>query len=92
MALQLTTGGYLPKRYFYATTFWGVICILLIVSGPILMWFYTWWAGALAWIIAFQMFKAIGSSACQHVIAHSYDDEQFYEVMTERSILRISTN
>jgi hypothetical protein len=88
-ALQLATGGYLPKRYFYATTFWASIWILLIIAGPLFMFFYAWWAGLLSWIVAAVLFGAIKTSACQHVIEHSYD-EQFYADMTQRSILRIS--
>ncbi|MCU1311207.1 MAG: hypothetical protein JWO20_2332 [Candidatus Angelobacter sp.] len=36
---RLVTAGYLPKRYFWATTFWGLVWIGLIIAGPLLFFF-----------------------------------------------------
>jgi len=91
-ALRVISAGYLPKRYYWAHTFWSWVWLLSIPIGIILLFFNIGIGILVLFFISFLGGKAIKKSAVDFVLQHALEDEQFFNFVLKKKILIIKPN
>ncbi len=80
----------IPKRYRLAHLFWTWIAFLLIPVGIALIFLITWWVGVIALVLVPLLFSSARKSACEFVIEHALDNEDFYNKAVKSGTLTIT--
>lgn len=77
VARQIVSSRRMPKNYRFAYLFWVYISFFMIIGGIVLLFFKFWlWAAGLI-IFGIIVNQANGKSACQHILEHSLEDDDF---------------
>jgi len=88
-ALQILNADIMPKRYFYAHTFWSWVWLLSLIIGiPIAIWVNRW-VGIVIFILGLVLPRAIKSSASGFVLEYALENEDFYNIVIESESLRV---
>lgn len=88
-ALKTINMGYLPKRYYWAHTFWSWVWFLSIPLGIIMLFINTTIGVAILFFLSFLGGKAVKQSASNFIIQHALDNKEFYKFVTEGEVLVI---
>jgi hypothetical protein len=89
-AIKAVEAGYLPTGYRGAQTLYGWIWITgLIVALPLMIW-YKWWVGLIVGAISMSLPEALKKTAAQGIIDKALEDEQFYKLVIQHGIVRVS--
>lgn len=78
-SLRSISAGYLPKRYYWAHTFWSWIWLLSIPVGIIMLFFNVGIGILILFLVSFLGGKAVKRSAMDFVIQHALKDENFFD-------------
>ncbi len=90
-ALRTISADYLPRRYFWAHTFWSWIWFLSIPAGIIMLFFNIWVGILILFFISFLGGKAVKKSAMQFVLQHALEDEKFFKFAIESKTIVIES-
>ncbi len=88
-SLRAISAGYLPKRYFWAHTFWSWIWFISIPAGIIFLFIKTWLGILILFFISFLGGQAVRKSAQEFVLEHTLEDENFYKFAVEGGLIII---
>lgn len=92
LALQIANSNLVPKRYRYAHIFWSWVWMLSMPGAIAVAIWGTWWVGLLLlFVLSPLLFKATRKAACQFVIDHAKESEDFYDFVREQGVLSIAT-
>jgi len=93
LALRVMNTKLLPKRYQYAHIFWSWVWILSIPAAIVCIIWVKWWVGLLVLVFVTPVIsKATKKSACQFMIDHALEDQEFYNYAIEKGIIICEEN
>lgn len=88
-ALRTISAGYLPKRYFWAHTFWSWVWVLSIPVGVIMLFFSIGVGILVLFFVSFLGGKAVKKSAMEFILQHALEDEKFFKFALESKTIEI---
>ncbi len=91
LSLRLMRTPFIPKRYRAAYLFWSWIMMLSFPAGIIVVILVKWWAGVMLIVFGLALFFPIRKSACEFVLEHALEDEEFYKWAVESDVLNIAS-
>jgi len=91
-ALRMINAGYLPKRYFWANTFWSWVWFLSIPFGIIMLFFNIGIGTLILFFVSFLGGKAVRKSAMEFVLEHALEDEKFFKFAIEDKVIVIESS
>lgn len=90
-ALRIANGDVLPERYQHAHIFWTWVWFLSIPGGIAAAIWIEWWIGlALLFLLCPALFKASRKAACQFMIDHALESEEFFDYARQNKVLSIA--
>jgi hypothetical protein len=79
----------LPKQYQAAHAFWSWVWMLSIPGFICVAIFVKWWFGLILLCVATPaIFSGTKKAAAQHVLAHTEEDEEFFNQVVKDELLR----
>lgn len=79
----------LPKRYYYAHSFWTWIWILSIPGAFVIGWLYSWWLTPLIlFFVTPAIFNSTKKSCAQFVLEHAEENEDFYNYLNSKDLIK----
>lgn len=80
----------MPKRYRYASLFWGWIAMLLFLGGIISFFVWNWKIAIIEIILSIVTFNATRKSNYQFVLTYALENAEFYKLCIENGALTIN--
>jgi len=90
-ALRAISEGYLPKKYFWAHTFWSWVWFLSLPTGLIMLFLNLGIGILILFFISFLGGKAVKRSAIDFVLQHALEDEKFFKFAIENRIIDVKS-
>jgi len=88
--LRIISMGYVPKKYYWAHTFWSWIWFLLIPIGIILIFVKGLLFGVGTLIVCAMLGTAVKKSAQEFMLKQALENEAFYKFCIEDKVLVIN--
>ncbi len=89
-AFKTINAGYLPKKYFWAHTFWSWVWLLSIPAGIIMLFLNTEVGILILFFVTFLGGKAVRKSGMEFVLKYALENEMFYKFAVESKTIIIT--
>ena len=77
VARKIVDSQRMPKNYRYAYRFWIMVAFFLILGSIVVLFFKLWLLAIGLLVVEITVNQANGKSACQHLLQHSLEDDNF---------------
>jgi hypothetical protein len=90
LALQvMNTTNYMPAHHRAAHIFWTWVWFLMFPAALALGIWYSWWAALLCFLATGPVKAGFKKSACDFILEHALENEEFYNAMMKVGMFRI---